>query len=305
MRDVLNRQPDALLELKRKMQETLIATGKIPLEKIGALGEASYPENLDETDIAITDTELSVPISIPGFAKIKQVAIPLSSFAAYVDPHHLPAGIEPPAPHQMVSGKKIALTFDDGPSAKVTPRILATLKKYQAKATFFVLGSEVAEHPGLVKAELDAGHQVANHSWSHPQLTKLSDRDVAEQILKTQMVVYQQTGYFPELVRPPYGAVHKNTALAIGLPIAQWSEDTEDWKYKSGRHVTNKIVSSAYDGGMILMHDIHPTTADGLDAALKKLKELGYQFVTVDELLQEKPEIGHQYFDATDERAVK
>lgn len=303
--EVLNSDPDALLELKLAMQKAVMAEKKWPIEKMAALGKAKYPDRLSETSINLTDKTLTVPISIPNYPEMKHVAVPLSYLTGHIKPKYL---ADETAKKKSLSppnrGKKIALTFDDGPSRKVTPRVLALLKKYHAKATFFVLGSEVMENPGLVKQELLEGHEVGNHSWSHPALTKLSSADVSEQILKTQLAVYEQTGYFPELVRPPYGAVHHDTALAIGLPLAQWTVDTEDWKYKSGRLVTNKVLKNASDGGIILMHDIRETTADSLEETLKQLKKQGYQFVTVSELLNRKLEIGHEYFDATQEKAV-
>ncbi len=303
--EVLSPDPDALLKLKLAMQKAIIAQKKLSLEQMAELGEAKYPERLSETSINLTDKALTLPISIPNDPELKHVAVPLSYLAGHVKSKYLAPGTEGEKPLRSAnSGKKIALTFDDGPSRKVTPRVLALLNKYHAKATFFVLGSEVVENPGLVKQELMAGHEIGNHSWSHPQLTKLSNAEVSEQVLKTQMAVYEQTGYFPELMRPPYGAVHHDTALAIGLPLAQWTVDTEDWKYKSGRLVTNKVLKSARDGGIILMHDIHETTADGLEETLKQLKKQGYEFVTVSELLNQKLEIGHEYFDATQEKAV-
>lgn len=93
------------------------------------------------------------------------------------------------------------------------------MKRYDVKATFFVLGSSVVQNPGLVKRELDEGHQVGSHSWDHPQLTKLSEQEVYNQILQTQKVVFDQTGYFPTTMRPPYGAVNKRLLMKLDFRL--------------------------------------------------------------------------------------
>lgn len=303
LRDILKNEPEALLQLKNAMQNHLMASKKIPLDKIGILGEAIYPSDLEDTNFQIDEENLILPVRIPGYREINQVVLPLSSLANQLNTRFLPAEAVPTV-HKPIKGKKIALTFDDGPSSTTTPEILATLKKYNAKATFFVLGKEVLANPGIVKKEKEAGHQIANHSFNHPMLTKMSKQEVSEQILKTQMAVYREINEFPEMVRPPYGAINKEVSNQVAMPVAQWSVDTEDWKYRNEKHITNEVLKDAYDGAIILMHDIHPKTAKSLDGTLKKLKAEGYQFVTVNELLHSAPTIGNQYFDEDDKRLI-
>ncbi|MBC2254498.1 polysaccharide deacetylase family protein [Listeria ivanovii] len=303
--NVLIKNDETKLDVKTMLEQEIIKSGEIPLKDIGNLGEVKSLADWDDTNFGLTSTELILPIEIPGYPKIKQVKLKLADIASDVNKRYLPDDIRIPATPKAKSGKKIALTFDDGPSPSVTPKVLATLKRYNAKATFFVLGSRVIANPGLVKQELDAGHQVGSHSWDHPQLTKLSKKEVYDQILKTQKVVFDQTGYFPTTMRPPYGAVNKEVAEEIGIPIIQWSVDTEDWKIRNPKSVTMKVLANASDGAIVLMHDIHPTTGDSLEKTLKLLKKQGYQFVTVNELFSEKLKIGKQYFDESESRMVK
>ncbi|WP_099224644.1 polysaccharide deacetylase family protein [Listeria costaricensis] len=302
---VVQNRPDAATELRTAMQETLMASKKIPLDQLSVLEKVQYPTDLHTTNFRLTNDQLVIPVDVPGFPELQEAAVPLDHFAGYINEKFLPQNVAQTGSNPPATAKKIALTFDDGPNAKTTPQILAMLEKYHAKATFFVVGKEVQKNPGIVQKTLEAGHQIGNHSWNHPQLTKLSKEEVAQQILSTQMIVYEQTGHFPDSVRPPYGAVNKETAATIGLPIIQWSVDTEDWKIKNAAKITNSVLKHADDGAIVLMHDSHQFTADSLEQTLKKLQEQGYQFVTVNELLNGAPAIGHQYFSMTNEREVK
>ncbi|WP_163651861.1 polysaccharide deacetylase family protein [Listeria sp. PSOL-1] len=305
LNDLFINWPDKIAELRRVMQNALMKTKQIPLQNIQVLGKVDYLKDLATTNFALSDKKLMIPVSVPGYPKIKTADIDLSDIAEHVNPKYLPNDIKPSKKTEPVTGKKIALTFDDGPNPKTTPKVLELLKKYHVKATFFVLGKAAKAHPDLVKEEYEAGHEIGNHSWDHPQLTKKSPEEVSSQILKTQFVIYQATGHFPDFVRPPYGAVHKDTAENIGIPIAQWSVDTMDWKLKKPPLITNQVKARAYDGAIVLMHDIHPFTFASLENTLKELKKQDYQFVTVSEMLKSQPQIGHQYFDNNDERIVK
>ncbi|HAC1820234.1 TPA_asm: polysaccharide deacetylase family protein, partial [Listeria monocytogenes] len=293
------------LNLKTAVEEELIKTGGFSLKDVGNLGEIKSLVKWNQTDFEITNSELILPVKIPGAPEPNKVKVKLADIASSVNKRYLPSSVKVPEVPKAKTNKRIALTFDDGPSASVTPGVLDTLKRHNVKATFFVLGSSVIQNPGLVKRELEEGHQVGSHSWDHPQLTKQSTQEVYNQILKTQKAVFDQTGYFPTTMRPPYGAVNKQVAEEIGLPIIQWSVDTEDWKNKNAGIVTKKVLAGATDGAIVLMHDIHKTTAASLDATLTKLKNQGYEFVTIDELYGEKLQIGKQYFDKTDSRMVK
>lgn len=180
--------------------------------------------------------------------------------------------------------KKVALTFDDGPDPKVTRQILNTLQKHDAKATFFMLGSRVEYYPDIVNEMMEAGHELGNHTWTHADLTKLGPDRVAKEIEKTSAIIEEVTGQKVEAFRPPYGAVNDAVHNMTGLPIILWDVDTLDWKYRDSARILQVVKENVKDGSIILMHDIHQSTADGLDAVLTYLSNEGYDFVTVKEL---------------------
>jgi peptidoglycan/xylan/chitin deacetylase (PgdA/CDA1 family) len=181
--------------------------------------------------------------------------------------------------------KCIALTFDDGPGP-YTARLLADLKQFNAHATFFVIGQHVVASPRLVRAEFAGGHEVGNHSWSHPELTRLTVAQVDRQLQLTDNAIHRATGQTPTLVRPPYGAVNAAVKRQIARPVILWNRDTLDWKVRNAQHVTDAVLGSARPGDIVLMHDIHPTTVDAVPGILQALTEQGYHFVTVSQLLQ-------------------
>lgn len=199
----------------------------------------------------------------------------------------------PPSASPVVAAeakRKIALTFDDGPHKKVTPVILDILKKKGGKATFFVLGNRVQYYPEIMQRMVDEGHEIGNHSWNHSELTKLTEKEIEEQLLKTQQAVYDTVGIWPGTVRPPYGAYDDIVIAAAQLPIMMWSVDTLDWKHRNKNKVIKAALAGAKDGGVILFHDLYSSTADALGPIMDKLTAQGYEFVTVSELFNQHPE---------------
>lgn len=182
------------------------------------------------------------------------------------------------------SVKQVALTFDDGPDPKVTMQILDILKKYDAKATFFMLGSRVEYYPEIAKNVADAGHELGNHTWNHPDLTKSGVEKIRNEINRTSKIIHEVTGMESISLRPPYGAVNKTVREQTDLPIVLWDVDTLDWKHRDANQLLLHVKDAVKDGSIILMHDIHQATADGLDAVLAYLQSEGYTFVTVSEL---------------------
>ncbi|MDS9471700.1 polysaccharide deacetylase family protein [Sporosarcina pasteurii] len=180
--------------------------------------------------------------------------------------------------------KRVALTFDDGPDPKVTTRILDTLEKYDAKATFFMLGSRVEYYPEIAKSVYEAGHELGNHSWTHPDLTKAKNDKIQKEIDRTSTIIEEVTGQKPEIFRPPYGAFNDNVLNLTDLSMILWDVDTLDWKHRNASQLLSYVKQNTIDGSIILMHDIHTSTADGLDAVLAYLAENDYQFVTISEL---------------------
>ncbi|MEW1721445.1 polysaccharide deacetylase family protein [Streptomyces sp. NPDC093109] len=179
--------------------------------------------------------------------------------------------------------KCVALTFDDGPSG-YTNRLLGLLKDYKAKATFYVVGQNVASKPDLVRKEAAAGHQIGNHSWNHPDLTKLTTAQIKSQLSRTDKAVKAATGKSPTTVRPPYGAQNAKVRSAAGRPLVNWSVDTLDWKYRDAAKVAAAVKKYTKPGDIVLMHDIHKTTVDAMPKILADFKSRGYKFVTVDQL---------------------
>ncbi|MFJ7952572.1 polysaccharide deacetylase family protein [Lysinibacillus sp. NPDC096418] len=182
--------------------------------------------------------------------------------------------------------KRIALTFDDGPHPKVTEQILNLLDKYQAKATFFMLGSRVQYYPDIAKDVLARGHEVGNHSWNHPVLTKLSIEQVSKEYTSTAGAITQAIGQGPTVFRPPYGATNETVNGQIPVPVVLWSIDTMDWKHRNAQQLLPYVQNNLHNNAIVLMHDIHQSTADGLEAVLTYLQEQGYEFVTVSEIMK-------------------
>lgn len=188
--------------------------------------------------------------------------------------------VEPPK-----TAEKIVLTFDDGPHPKVTPRILAVLEKHQVKATFFMIGLNVAKYPEVAAQVAAAGHEVANHSWSHPNLTKLTTAQMNAEIDKTNEAIYEATGKNVRTYRPPYGKIDDCVRTTISLTPVLWNIDTRDWQHKTPALTLENVKQQAKADGILLMHDIHEESADALEAVILYLKQQGYEFVTASELL--------------------
>ena len=190
-----------------------------------------------------------------------------------------------------VDGPYIAMTFDDGPSAETTPRLLDILKQRNLKVTFFEIGQNAERNPAIVKRILAEGHEIGNHSWTHPQLSKLSDERVTEEITKTQDAIKNASGsgYTPTLLRPPYGAITARQKEWIekqfGLSIIMWSVDPFDWKRPGESVIEQRILAGARPGAIILSHDIHKQTVDAMPATLDALIAKGFKFVTVSQLI--------------------
>jgi peptidoglycan/xylan/chitin deacetylase (PgdA/CDA1 family) len=189
-----------------------------------------------------------------------------------------------------VDGPYIAMTFDDGPSAKLTAKLLDLLAAHHIKATFFVIGENVVQHPELVQRAARAGHEIGNHSWSHPYLAKMSDEGVRQQLQKTDDAIKSATGTRPTLMRPPYGSLTARQKKWIhdefGYQIILWDVDPLDWKRPGPTVVCNRIVKETRPGSIVLSHDIHPGTIEAMPATLAQLEAKGFKFVTVSELIR-------------------
>jgi peptidoglycan/xylan/chitin deacetylase (PgdA/CDA1 family) len=192
-------------------------------------------------------------------------------------PEALPAPEEPPVPQ-----KRVALTFDDGPTRGNTESLLELLASYGAKATFFVVGERAEEFPHLIEQIAAAGHTIGNHTYAHKSL-KLPG--AAEQVKKTNDIVHAITGSTPVLLRPPYGYWYKGQTEGFGMRIVLWTVDSRDWKLKDGKLAAEVVLSTVRDGSIILFHDLREYSIEAAAIVLRSLSEQSYAFVTVEELL--------------------
>jgi peptidoglycan/xylan/chitin deacetylase (PgdA/CDA1 family) len=189
-----------------------------------------------------------------------------------------------------VDGPYIAMTFDDGPSATLTPKLLDLLAAHHIKATFFVIGENVAQHPDIIARAAREGHEIANHSWSHPNLAKMSDEGVRRQLWQTDEAIKNATGTRPTLLRPPYGSITEREKRWIhdefGYQIVLWDVDPYDWKRPGPAVVRNRILQETRPGSIVLSHDIHPGTIEAMPSTFDALEAKGFKFVTVSELIR-------------------
>jgi peptidoglycan-N-acetylglucosamine deacetylase len=188
-----------------------------------------------------------------------------------------------------VDGPYIALSFDDGPNPKLTPKLLEILAAHHIKATFFVIGENAAEYPDIVARAAREGHEIGNHSWSHPYLAKLSDDAVRRELQRTDDAIKNATGTRPTLMRPPYGSLASRQKRWIhdefGYQIILWDVDPFDWKRPGPNVVCNRVVKQTRAGSIVLSHDIHGGTIEAMPCILNQLEAKGFKFVTVSELV--------------------
>ena len=240
------------------------------------LGQASLlPSSYGELTITVPISSVSKYLQNPTARKFANIPKPAEK------PKPAPA-----APTPTVANKTIALTFDDGPGP-YTEKLLDILDKYDAKATFFLIGSKVSARANTLRRMQSRGHQLGNHSWSHPELPKLSVDQIAGEIDRTNEAIRQATGVKPSILRPPYGAVNGVVLEQLRLRNMSsilWSVDTRDWADRNSQIVCSRAVAGARPGAVILMHDIHQTSVNAVPCILSSLKQQGYSFVTIQRL---------------------
>lgn len=181
--------------------------------------------------------------------------------------------------------KMVALTYDDGPSAN-TPKILDTLEKYDAVATFFVVGNRVSTYANTVKRAYGMGCEIGNHTYEHKILTRADAAGIREQVSKTNAAVKNITGTDPIVMRPPGGCVNDTVKSQTGMPMILWSIDTLDWRTRNAASTKTAVLDHVKDGDIVLMHDLYEATANASTTIIPTLVERGYQLVTVSELAE-------------------
>ncbi len=183
----------------------------------------------------------------------------------------------------------VAMTFDDGPHPTHTPRLLDMLRERNLRATFYLIGNRVVQYPNIARRIAEEGHEIGNHSWSHPFMDRLSAAAVTREIDQTTDAIFQVTGRPPVTFRPPYGAFTRNQRTnlhaARSLPTILWSVDPQDWRRPGPSVVANRILTHAHQGGIILSHDIHRGTIDAMPQTLDGLTARGLRFATVSQML--------------------
>ena len=198
--------------------------------------------------------------------------------------------------HGSNNEKLIALTFDDGPDKDFTPQVLDILKQNDVKATFFVVGENVGWNPEILKREYEEGHEIGNHTFTHINVSKKGYEDIYKEINDTQQAVKKVIGKEPTLFRPPYRALSKNMCSIVkqkDMNVVLWSNlDPRDWSNPGVNYIVDTITSKVDNGTIILLHDYNnlrkkrSQTIQALEIKIPKLKAMGYNFVTVSELIE-------------------
>lgn len=180
---------------------------------------------------------------------------------------------------------KIAITFDDGPNAESTSRLLDGLKERDVKATFFVIGKLIEGNEDLIKRQKEEGHIIGNHTYNHVDITRMSDADAMEEIRRTNEAVKKVTGDDVMFVRPPFGVWQKKLESELNVLPVMWSVDPLDWTTENTDEIVNKVVTKVKENDIILLHDCYQSSVDAAFRIIDILKKQGYEFVTVDEMI--------------------
>ncbi|WP_232524239.1 polysaccharide deacetylase family protein [Nocardiopsis gilva] len=252
-------------------------TGGLIVSFPGEPGE----EGAGERSVAL-DADFTRPL-LSAFGERALTAATSEEKEEKVDLGNAPSAAGPTPTLDCARVPCVALTFDDGPG-KHTGRLLDDLADYSAKATFYVLGTMVEEAPDVVARAAREGHEIANHTWKHDDLTGKSGKGVAADLARTAKAIEKATGTPPRTMRPPYGAYDDTSLKHTDYPVIMWDVDTLDWMNRDTRKITKIATTETTPGSIVLFHDIHAPTIDAIPTVLRTLHEQGYHFVTVTEL---------------------
>lgn len=180
---------------------------------------------------------------------------------------------------------KVAITFDDGPHVGTTEELLDGLKERNVKASFFLIGSEIEGEESVVKRMKQDGHLIGNHTWSHVQLTTLSDDAASRELIATNEEIALVTGEKPDFMRPPFGTISQKVEKKTEMIPILWSVDSLDWTTSNSDEIVNRVVTKVKDGDIILLHDCYESSVDAALRIIDLLAAEGYEFVTADELI--------------------
>ena len=181
--------------------------------------------------------------------------------------------------------KYVALTFDDGPKAGTTDVLLDGLAERRASATFFLIGRQIPGNEDLVERMAAEGHQVGNHTWNHARLEGASVTAITQEVGQTDQLLQSLLGAGEYWVRPPYGGVDDTVRATVTVPMVKWSVDPRDWESQNADQVVQAVLETVEPNSIILLHDIYPSSVEAALRLVDLLRQQGYQFVTVRELL--------------------
>lgn len=190
-----------------------------------------------------------------------------------------------PGKESTADGKEIALTFDDGPNDTYTLPLLEGLRERGVKATFFLLGQEVTENPQIAKKIAQDGHLIGNHSFYHRDLSAMSAEEATTQVGLANEVIFEVTGQYPQLIRPPFGRVPEDLVYEPPMVEALWTIDSRDWELSDVGTIMQNVLPHVQENAIILMHDASQSSVQAALAIVDCLQERGYTFVTLDEIL--------------------
>ncbi len=180
--------------------------------------------------------------------------------------------------------KLIAFTFDDGPNTSTTNLLLDSLDQYDARVTFFVLGNRIDSNQEVLKKAFLQGNQIGSHTYNHKNLFVLKQEDILKEINDTNEKIKEVIGEYPTLIRPPYGNTNQKIKQLSNLYTILWDIGTLDWKYKNAEKICEEIIKNAYDGAIVLLHDIYESSVRGALMTMEQLSKEGYAFVNIEEM---------------------
>lgn len=195
--------------------------------------------------------------------------------------------------HYQTIAPYLSITFDDGPNRIQTPKVLKILKKYNIKATFFVIGENVEYQKDVLRQVYKEGHEIGNHFYTHDNINKLTKDQIRENIVSNNELIYKTIGVRPKLVRPPYGIVNDNLKAVCGelnMSIIIWTDnkDSRDWALTKDSEIINNLTKKVKNGDIFLFHDSNKkftNTLSAIDVIIPTLQKKGYKWVSVSTLL--------------------